>query len=193
MNNKIIYWGISGLISLKTLTCYFAVQWMSNDLQVGLWLIERSFLLFFFCIFVHEFLVSWVCVPWVMKDEYGRCTALLAMRWVIVKAHRCDVLLWQCEPRVYWDIRMCQGERDALVNWGLDVSFSLKYITKSLRQHDSKGNTCRYIQTTDSTFYLTIIWLMELKTLQMKCGKFLIISLCKLLALCCFIDYNIPY
>lgn len=150
VNNSIICWGFSGSISLKTLTSYFAVQWMSNDLHVRSWLIEEPF--FNFCIFAHEFLVSWVCVPWVLRDEYGRCTALLAMRWVMVKAHRCDVLLWQYEPGVYWDIRMCQGERDALVSWGLDLSFSLKYITKSRRQHDSTGNTCGYIQTTDTTF-----------------------------------------
>lgn len=53
---------------------------------------------------------------------------------------------------------MCQGERDVLVNWGLDLSFSLKYITKSLRQQDRKTveetmrNTCRYMHTTDTTF-----------------------------------------
>lgn len=145
MNNGIIHWGIDFIKNIEQLLCSSVnVKWSACEIMI-----KRSTI---FCIFVHEFLVFWVCVPWVMRDEYGRCTALLAMHWVMVKAHRCDVLLWQCEPGVYWDIRICQGERDALVNWGLDLSFSLKYITKSLRQHDSTGNTCRYIQTGDIFF-----------------------------------------
>lgn len=66
---------------------------------------------------------------------------------------------------------MCQGERDVLVNWGLDLSFSLKYITKSLRQHDSTGNTCRYIETNDNHHLANTVENSPDEMLQCLCYK----------------------